>query len=250
MKLKGQVAIVTGGGRGIGRAVSLGLAREGANVVVVDLHSDDAEETAREARMWGVEAGAFVANVAKVQEIQGLVDHTVRNFGPVDILVCNAGIATKSPILGISEEDWDRTMDCNLKGMFFCLQKVAEVMVPRKRGRIVNLASTSSFVASWQCMIPYDVSKAGVRMLTAAAAVQLAPYGINVNAIAPGSTRTKLLMDLFEDPVSLQRRAENIPLGRMATPDDLVGAAVFLCSPESAYVTGHTLVVDGGYMLI
>jgi len=248
MKLKDQVAIVTGGAQGIGRAIAVGLAREGAAVVVADLQLDGATETAKEIQAMGREALVLRVDVSRIADIATMIQETVHELGTIDILVNNAGITLRAPFFETTEEVWDRIIDVNLKSMFFCCQHAARVMVEKKKGKIVNLASTSSFTAG-RGNVPYDTSKGGVRILTLATAVELAPYNINVNAIAPGLIKTRLTEGAFPSLEALKERARaKAPMGRPGTPDDLVGAAVFLCSADSDYVTGHVLAVDGGWL--
>jgi len=248
VKLEGQVAIVTGGAQGIGRAIAIGLAREGAHVVIADIQLEKALETAKEIEALGRKSIALQVDVSRVPDISMMVEKALEAFGTVDILVNNAGIALPTPFLETTEEAWDKIIDVNLKSAFFCSQYVARIMVDQGRGKIVNLASTSSFVAGRQ-EVPYAVSKAGVRMLTAAASAELAPYNVNVNAIAPGLIKTPLTEKHFPSPEALEERVKaKTPMGRAGIPEDLVGAVVFLCSADADYVTGHTLVVDGGWL--
>jgi NAD(P)-dependent dehydrogenase (short-subunit alcohol dehydrogenase family) len=248
MKLADRVAIVTGAGQGIGRAIALGLAAEGTHVVVADIQEDRAREVTAEVCAMGRQSLALRVDVSNVQELERMVARTVEAFDTLDILVNNAGIALPTPFLGTTEEDWDRIIDVNLKSAFFCTQIVARVMIEKGRGKIVNLASTSAFVAGRQ-EVPYAISKAGIRMLTAAASAELAAHNVNVNAIAPGLIKTPLTEKYFPSPDALEARVRTkVPMGRAGTPKDLVGAVVFLCSDEAEYITGHTLVVDGGWL--
>lgn len=248
MKLRNRVAIVTGGAQGIGRAIALGLAREGADLVIADIQPDRAAETAEEVAALGRRSLACAVDVSNVAELEALVQAVQAEFGAIDILVNNAGIALPTPFLETTETDWDRIIDVNLKSAFFCSQLVARVMAAQGKGAIVNLASTSSFVAGRQ-EVPYAISKAGVRMLTAAAAAELAPYNVRVNAIAPGLIKTPLTAKHFSSPEALEARVKaKAPMGRPGTPEDLVEAVIFLCSDGADYVTGHTLVVDGGWL--
>jgi 3-oxoacyl-[acyl-carrier protein] reductase len=248
VKLRDRVAIVTGAAQGIGRAIALGLASEGAHVVVADLQEEKARQTANQVRDMGRRSLALRVDVSDLNDLSALVKTALEEFGTIDILVNNAGIALGTPFLETTEEAWNRIMDVNLKSAFFCSQYVAQVMVEKQGGRIVNLASTSSFVAGRQ-EVPYAISKAGVRMLTASAAAELAPHNVNVNAIAPGLIKTPLTAKHFPSPEALEARVKaKTPMGRAGTPQDLVGAVVFLCSDDAEYVTGHTLVVDGGWL--
>jgi NAD(P)-dependent dehydrogenase (short-subunit alcohol dehydrogenase family) len=250
MELHGRVAIVTGAAQSIGRAIADALAREGASVAVADLQGEKATAVAASINAAGGRAVGLRVDVSRVADIARMIDETLERFGRIDILVNNAGIAIAKPFLDLTEAEWDRQMAVNLKAVYFATQRAGAAMIRDGRpGRIVNLASTSAFVASSTPMTAYDISKAGVRMLTISSAVQLAPYGINVNAIAPGTIDTDLTRSVA-DPERLAAYArEKIPLGRLGQPPDIAGAAVFLCSDASSYMTGHTLVVDGGWLL-
>lgn len=248
-RLSGRVAIITGGARGIGYAIAERLAAEGAHVVVADIEDEAARRAARELSGTGREALGLPLDVAQTRALPEFM-RRVRDWqGHLDILVNNAGIAQRKEVLEVTEEDWDRLMAVNLKGVFFACQQAAAIMATQEsRGVIVNLASTSSFVASSIPMVPYDASKAGVRMLTVSLAVHLAQLGIRVNAIAPGTIDTVLTRGVVEGAVLGEQAASKIPLGRLGQPPDLAGAVAFLCSDDAAYVTGHTLVVDGGWL--
>ena len=249
MKLQDRVAIVTGGAQGIGQAIVEGLAREGAAVVIADLNEAKAQATVAGIQAAGGRALAVKVNVINVADLQAMVDETLAHFGQIDILVNNAGMLIVKPFLEMTETDWDLQLGVNLKSAFFATQKVSEAMIRLGRpGRIVNVASTSSFTASTIPTVPYDISKAGVHMLTKSSAVQLAKHGINVNAIAPGTIDTELLRSALEPKKLANFGVVRIPIGRLGQPQDLVGAVVFLCSDDSAYVLGHTLVVDGGWL--
>ena len=251
MKLQDRVAIITGAAQGIGQAIAQGLAREGAAVVIADLQEAKAQETAASINEAGGRALAVKVDVMHLPDLSAMVEQTLAYFGQVDILVNNAGILIIKPFLEVTEADWERQLGINLKAAFFATQKVAETMIRTgRRGRIVNVASTSAFTASTIPTVPYDISKAGVRMLTTSSAVQLAKHGINVNAIAPGTIDTELARSALE-PEKLAKFGEvRIPIGRLGQPQDLVGAVVFLCSDDSDYVLGHTLVVDGGWLAV
>ncbi len=248
MKLDNQIAIVTGSAQGIGRAIAIGLAREGASIVIADVQADRAEATAAEIRMLGRPALVLETDVANLADIATMVDRTVDAFGTIDILVNNAGIALHTPFFEATEEAWHRILDVNLKSAFFCSQYAARVMASKRAGKIVSVSSTSGFVAGHE-EVPYAIAKAGVRMMTSALAAELAPYNINVNAVAPGLIRTELTMRLFRSEEALLKRArDKTPMIRPGTPDDLVGGVVFLCSHDADFVTGHTLVIDGGWL--
>jgi 3-oxoacyl-[acyl-carrier protein] reductase len=248
MRLQDRVAIVTGGAQGIGRALALGLAREGAHIVIGDIKEQAAEAAAAEVRHLGRQALAVRTDVSQLPDIERLVHQAAATMGTIDILVNNAGIGSDEAFLDVTEATWHRVLDIHLKASFFCSQYVAHIMIPRGRGKIVSVSSTSAFVAG-RASTPYAIAKAGIRMMTSALANELAPHGINVNAIAPGLIRTELTERSFGSEEALQRRArEKTPMGRVGLPQDLVGGVVFLCSDEAAFITGHTLVIDGGWL--
>jgi NAD(P)-dependent dehydrogenase (short-subunit alcohol dehydrogenase family) len=249
VRFAGQTAIVTGAGRGMGRAVALGLAAEGANVVVAEVDEPSAKEVVEEIQKAGARAIPVKVDISSVADVRRLFETTVAEFGGVDILVNNAGIGIPKPLVDYTEADWDRQMGVNLKGMFFATQEAARLMIPKRRGKIVNFASTAAFVSSSTPETAYDISKGGVRQLTISVAAELAPYRINVNAVAPGTIMTDLTLKVLDTEEKMARASAKIPLGRLGKPADMVGPVLFLCSDEASYVTGHVLVVDGGWLL-
>jgi len=249
MRFPGQTAVVTGAGRGMGRAVALALAKEGAAVIVAEVDRASADQVAGEIEAVGGRARAVTVDIASVEDVRRLFKETVEAFGGLDILVNNAGIGIPKPLVEYTEQDWDRQLGVNLKGMFFATQEAAKLMVPKRRGKIVNFASTAAFVSSSTPETAYDISKGGVRQLTISVAAELAPHNINVNAVAPGTIMTDLTLRVLDTEEKMARASAKIPLGRLGTPEDMVGPVLFLCSSDADYVTGHVLVVDGGWLL-
>jgi len=249
LSLKSKVAIVTGGRRGIGKAIALLFAKSGADLVVCDYQIEDGEleAVAREVGKLGRRSLALRTDTRIKADIDSLVQSTITEFGKVDILVNNAGIASKTPLLEISEEEWDRVVDTNLKGYHLCSQAVGKIMVEQKGGTIINIASIGSLRPSkslgWAV---YNVTKAGVVMLTKQLALELASHRIRVNAIAPAPVRTDMVQELWTNSEILERYSSSVPLGRIAEPDEIAQVAEFLASDASSYITGHTIVVDGG----
>jgi len=244
--LSGKTAIVTGGNQGIGFAIARGLARAGATVVIANRRAAEGQSAAESLRKEGFNAVAIPTDVSNVSSVASLVSKVLSDFGKIDILVNNAGVIIRKPAEEFSEEEWDRIMNTNLKGMFFCCQLVGKEMLRNKKGKIIN---TSSVVATKVQPIRsvYAISKAGVSHLTRALALEWSKYNININAIAPGVTVTPLNKKYFDEhPEELEAYAKSTPRGRVAYPEDYAGAAIFLASDASDYVTGHTLLVDGG----
>jgi NAD(P)-dependent dehydrogenase (short-subunit alcohol dehydrogenase family) len=249
VRFAGQTAIVTGAGRGMGRAVALALAAEGANVVVAEIDEPTANEVVDEIQKAGGRAMSVEVDISGVADVRKLFKATVDEFGGLDILINNAGIGIAKPLVDYSEADWDRQLGVNLKGMFFATQEAARIMIPKRRGKIVNFASTAAFVSSSTPETAYDISKGGVRQLTISVAAELAQYQINVNAVAPGTIMTDLTLRVLDTEEKMARASAKIPLARLGKPEDMVGPVLFLCSDEASYVTGHVLVVDGGWLL-
>jgi 3-oxoacyl-[acyl-carrier protein] reductase len=250
MRLAGKVAIVTGGGRGIGRALCLGLAREGARVVVNDLDETTARAVAREIEADGGEALAVRADVSRAAEVQGLVDAAVARFGTVGILVNNAALVdVHKPWQQIDEEEWDRVLAVNLKSCFLTLRAVYPHMQAAGWGRIVSISSVTFWVGHPN-LLHYVAAKAGVIGFTRSLARALGPEGITVNAVTPGAIQTESELVMFPDQAALAEQMNDLQsLKRRGTPTDLVGAVVFLASDDSAFVTGQTLNVDGGWAM-
>lgn len=248
--LSGRVGIVTGGARGIGFAIAKGLASSGALVVIADINSDGAEKAATTIRAEGFQAQSITVNVTKRNSVQDMVAQTVEGSGQIDILVNCAGIILRKPIEEVTDEEWDSILDVNLRGVFLCSQVVGREMIRRKQGKIISISSNIAQVLQPGRGI-YAVSKAGVSHLTKVMALEWARYHVNVNAIAPAPTMTDLNKKFFDEhPEDYQERLRSIPMGRLGDPQDYVGMAIFLASKASDFVTGQTLFVDGGSILI
>lgn len=244
--LRGKVAIVTGGSRGIGQAIALALAEAGADVAVCsrELESGELASVANQIENLGRRSLAVRADISSKPDVESLVQAVADKFGHIDILVNNAGNYLRAPLLEISEADWNAIMDTHLKGYMFCCQAVGNRMVAQKRGSIINIASALT-VRPAAGRGAYSIAKAGVVMLTRILALELGSQNVRVNTISPGMTRTKLIESWFSEEAFRQIETE-IPLGRLAIPEDITGAAVFLASDSSAYITGQTIVADGG----
>lgn len=245
--LAGKAAIVTGGRRGIGRAIALALAEAGADVALGDRVVDDGEldAVAEGVKKLGRRSLAVQADITQKADVDNLVQKTLAELGAVDILVNNAAMNIRAPLLELNEEGWDRVIDTDLKGYYLCSQSAGRVMVKQKRGNIVNIASTAAMDTAPE-MGAYCIAKAGVVMLTRILAIELAEHNIRVNAVAPSLVKTKFSQPLWADAETLKGIEAGIPLGRLAEPEDIVGSVLFLASEASAYITGHTIVVDGG----
>jgi len=245
--LEQRIALVTGGGSGLGRAISLGLAEEGARVVVADVFPAAAEETAGMVRSAGREARAQTLDVTSAAAVQNVVAAAIDEWGTIDILVNCAGRAIRGTALEYAEADWDTILDVNLKGTFLCCQAVARRMAERRSGSIINIASIGGFIA-YPGSIAYLASKGGVVQLTRGFAIELAPHNVRVNAIAPSLFDTPMTARARPDDAGRRYFMDRTPAGRMGQPEEVVGAAIFLASDSASMVTGHTLAVDGGYL--
>lgn len=243
--LEGKKAIVTGGGRGIGKALAIGLAEAGADVAVVARTPGDLEQVASEIDALGRKAHTILADITKQEEHERIVNETLQNLGGLHILVNNAGMNIRTKALEVSERDWDRVVDLNLKAVFFMTQAAGRVMCGQKYGKVINIVSVAGQVAL-RTGVAYGSSKAGLIHMTKVLALEWAKYGVNLNAIAPWYFRTPLTEKLLSDEAFLQEVLEHTPMGRIGDVQELVGPAVFLASDAASYITGQTISVDGG----
>lgn len=248
--LTGKVALVTGASSGIGRASALALARQGAVVVVAARRMDRLTELTKEIVTMGREALPVMMDVTKKEMIAAAVAKTVETYGRLDILLNNAGVAEFVPFLDMTEEQWDKTIDTNLKGYFLVAQAAAREMAKHGWGRIVNIASIASggVGVGFSSIAHYCASKGGVVAMTEALAVELAPLGILVNCIGPGVIETEMTHDLLKDPKQAEGLLARAPLKRAGKPEEIAAAVVYLASEEAGYTTGATLYVDGGWL--
>ena len=248
-ELKDKVALVTGARQGMGKAHALALASQGAKVIVTDIDESECQKVVNEIESQGGEAIALKLDVSSAEEVGRVFDSAVEHFGRLDILVNNAGVFIPKAFLEITEDEWNKVIDINLKGQFLCAQRAAKEMAKNKWGRIINIAS----IASGQVGIGmewgshYTASKGGVIGLTETLAIELAPLGINVNAVAPGAIDTPMLRAGAEEE-ELKKWVEKIPLKRIGRAEEVSAMVVFLASEEASYVTGATFYVDGGWL--
>jgi 3-oxoacyl-[acyl-carrier protein] reductase len=248
MKFEDKVAIITGSGQGIGKRISERLAAEGASVVISDINIGTAQQTAKEIEDTFHRKTAFLqTDVKKREDIYGLMDFAVRNFGKIDILVNNAGILYQTRLDQISEKEWDEVLAVNLRGVFLCCQAVMHHMKRQRQGRILNMASSAGKMGGIAAGAHYSASKAGVICLTKVFARELAAFGVTVNAIAPGFVDTALIQDF--PPEVIENYKKNCPLGTLADLGDVAEAALFLLSDGAKHITGEILDVNGGVLM-
>ena len=247
MDLKNKVAIITGSRRGIGKAIALALAKAGANIVVSDINLDDCNKLVEEIKAINGNALAVKTDVSNPEDVSQMINLTTEKFGKVDILVNNAGIYMQKSLTDVTEQDFDRTLDINLKGVFLCSKAVVPEMIKQGKGKIINIASIAGQVG-FANSSAYCASKGAIINITRELALELAQYKINVNAIGPGVIETDMTKDLLEDKATKETLLANIPLSRIGKPEDIANAALFLASDNSDYITGITLFVDGGWL--
>jgi len=248
MRLPNKVAVITGGAQGIGRAIALGMGREGAKVVVADLQGEKAKTVADEVRTLGTDAIAVAVNVASEPSVKRLADQTFECFGRIDILINDAGVYLKSPVVSKSEEEWDRTLDVNLGGNFLCARSFVPAMRTQKSGRIISIASSIAHSGARE-FADYAASKAGIIGFVKALARELGPDGITVNAICPGSANTDMPRRHRSEEETMARLRAT-PLGHVLEPEDIAGPILFLASDAAAYITGQAYNINCGTVMI
>jgi 3-oxoacyl-[acyl-carrier protein] reductase len=246
MLLKDKIALITGSARGIGKEIALDFAKEGAAVIICDVNSELALQTQKEFESSGYKSASFGCDVTKIAEVEEMINKILDKFKRIDILVNNAGITKDNLLLRLSEADWDAVINVNLKGTFNCTKAVSKVMLKQKSGNIVNIASIIAITGN-PGQANYSASKAGIIALTKSVAREFASRGIRCNAVAPGYIQTEMTAKLSEEV--RQKMLNQIPLGKLGSPSDVAGVCLFLASSESSYITGQTIVVDGGMVM-
>jgi 3-oxoacyl-[acyl-carrier protein] reductase len=246
MRLKDKVALITGGARGIGKAIAIAYAKAGADIVVADVNLEEAQNSAKEIEGLGRKALALTMDVTDYAKVEETINKILDKFAKIDILVNNAGITKDNLLLRMSQLEWDAVLNVNLKGTFNCIRAVSRVMIKQRSGKIISIASIIGLIGN-PGQANYSASKAGIIALTKTAAKELASRNINVNAVAPGFIQTDMTAKLSEE--LKQKMLSAIPLNKLGTPDDVAAVCLFLASEDSSYITGQTLIVDGGMVM-
>ena len=252
INLENEIAIVTGARRGMGKAHALTLAKLGAKVVVTDISQEECQLVVDEIEKNNGQAMAIECDVSKKQDIDEMIKKTVEKWGKIDVLVNNAGIAQFKPFLEITEQEWDKTIDINLKGYFLCAQAVAQEMVKQKSGSIINIASIAmgQVGVGFQNLAHYSASKGGIVAMTETMAIELGAHNIRVNAIAPGVIETPMVDPVKQDKQAMQGILARLPLKRIGRSEEVANLVAFLASDASSYMTGSTVVIDGGWLAV
>lgn len=243
--LNDRVILITGAAGGLGQAMAVGLAEYGAQIALADLRLENTNDILAQIDNLGKKAAAYKVDITDRNNITEMVEKVHKDFGRIDVLINSAGVNNRKRIEDYTEQEWDNIVDINLKGTFLCCQAVGKIMLNQGKGKIINMASVSSTLGHPHHG-PYAASKGGVALLTKVMAVEWAKRGINVNAIAPAYVRTSLTADYLSKGDNYKQISDTIPMGRLGEPEDIVGAAVYLASDASNFVTGHLLTVDGG----
>ena len=248
MKLKNKIAIITGARRGIGFGIAEEMAKEGATIIISDIDEKECQKACKKIEQkYKTKTLAIKCDVSNKNEVDNLINQTIKKFKRVDIMVNNAGIAIQKPFIHTTEEDYDLTLNINLKGVFLCSQAAAKQMIKQKSGKIISTASIAGLVGFGN-ISAYSASKGGIIALTKELALDLGKYNINVNAIAPGIIKTKMTEAMLKDKKTKEGLLAQTPLGKIGSPNDIGKAAVFLASDDANFITGQTLVVDGGWI--
>ncbi|MHA2961364.1 SDR family NAD(P)-dependent oxidoreductase [Priestia megaterium] len=248
-ELKGKKVLVTGGSKGIGKDIALAFAKQEADVVIIGRNEADLVSTTNELKRIHPHSFYLKVDIQDIQSVHEMVDNAISTLGNIDILINNAGINIAKPALEVTEKDWNQVIDTNLKGTFFCAQRVGKHMIEQGGGKIINMASQMAFVGYIKRSV-YCSSKGGAVQLTKALAVEWAPYNVRVNAVAPTFIETDFTREMFEDQEFYQDVVSRIPLGKLAQPPDVTGAVLFLASDLAQFITGETIKVDGGWTAI
>ncbi|BDH63013.1 beta-ketoacyl-ACP reductase [Lysinibacillus sp. PLM2] len=248
-EIKGKKILITGGSKGIGKDIAIAFAKLGADVMISGRNAKDLEGTTNKLKEFNLNSFYEVADMQKVDDIYRMVDNTVATLGGIDVLINNAGVNIPKSALEVTEEDWDRVLDTNLKGAFFCSQRAGKYMLEQGYGKIINIASQMAFVG-YIDRSAYCSSKGGMVQLTKALAIEWAKENIKVNAVAPTFIETDLTKKMFNNKEFYEDVLKRIPLGKLSQPSDVTGAVVFLASDLSNYITGETIKVDGGWTAI
>lgn len=244
--LEGRVAIVTGSGQGIGKAIALAFAKAGAKLVIADINPATAESTAKEVDALGGQSVMIPVDVRNREQVDNMVNKTLERFGVIDILVNNAGFGHMTvPLVEMTEEDWDKWIILNLKSTFLCCKAVGRIMIRQKKGNIINMSSMAG-ISPYPMATNYSAAKAGIKNLTETLAIELGPHNIRVNALAPGAIDTLLSTEVYKKrPELKEQRLRIIPLGRLGKPEDVANVALFLASDAASFVSGQTIVING-----
>lgn len=249
MRLKDKVSIITGGSHGIGRAVCLRFAREGARIAIADIEPEALEEVSGLLRAEGAEVIGVVTDVQSKSQVGAMIDQVITQWGRLDIVVNSAGICRPSPFLEITEEDWDRHMNVNLKGAFLVSQRAAREMIRQGTGGSIIQMSSVNGLAAESDQAHYNASKGGLNLLMMSMALELAEHGIRVNSLCPGFIETRLTKPLIDNSQAIGEYVKTIPMQKFGRPEDIADAALFMASDESRYMTGHCMVIDGGQII-